>query len=451
MGRHSLPDDGARGTRGRARAAARRRTVALATALVLAVAAGTAIAVTARTAVLRRSCEAIRRAAGSGRLARCGARRPGRRRPGPQGEDHLGRLLHGRPGDRPRLLQGRRFVRFAPPNPTSRCGSPTPRCWVDRAKDAIGERPAHRGGTWPPRPSTLAAVPASAAARSAGRRRPTRWAEVATAATARDASCASASADPARSASGLLALSCIGKSAASAGRPAAAPGPPPSPNCSRGGSPTSDGQVPDTLARTTRRRSGNPRRNQARGALRAGGVRVQRRARRGPGGCDSSIRRTARRSSTIRTPWSARPGMSTDESRAAMRFIDPARRSRVRRASWPRRASVRPAGRRTVRVASAAGGSSPQPYGSATRDHRPAPRASRRRSACGDHGAERPADDGGGRLGFDGGARAGPRGPDPDGRHQSRAAPGSGAFHAPRTRSACGSSATTSTAPSDYR
>ncbi|MER0444445.1 substrate-binding domain-containing protein [Streptomyces sp. Edi4] len=213
MGRHSLPDDATGASGGAARVATPARTVALALALVLAVAAGTAVAVERGLLSLRRSCEAtavrldLVASPDVAPAVRAVADRARRERITSDGS-----CMDVRVSARDSFEVAASFA--SPARPDFSVWIPDASLWVDRAKDASAN--VLTAGHIATSPVALAAVPAAAVslgwpAKTYG------WAELATA-TARDAAPRLGMADPTRSASGLLALSCVGKSAASAGR-----------------------------------------------------------------------------------------------------------------------------------------------------------------------------------------------------------------------------------------
>ncbi|WP_328314061.1 substrate-binding and VWA domain-containing protein [Streptomyces sp. NBC_00442] len=210
MGRHSLPDDAATHGSG----AARRRTVALATVLVMAVAGGTAIAVQRGLLSFRRSC-----AASAVRLDLVAspdiapAVRAVAERARAQKITSDGSCMDVRVSARDSYEVAASFASAAKPDFS--VWIPDASLWVDRAKDAGESAGVVTAGHIAASPVALAVVP-SAAASLAWPQKTYTWAELATS-TTQDDKLRLGSADPARSASGLLALSCIAKSAASGG------------------------------------------------------------------------------------------------------------------------------------------------------------------------------------------------------------------------------------------
>lgn len=302
MGRHSLPDDAATGSTGEGRGSARRRTVALATALVLAVAGGTAIAVQRGLLTFSHSCaaSAVRLdLVASPDVAPAVKAVADRARKEKITSD--GSCMDVRVTARDSYKVAASFTSGAKPDFS--VWIPDSSLWVDRAKDTSGSATVVTAGQVAASPIALAAVPATANTLGWPQKTYT-WAEL-TEATAQDGKGRLGSADPAHSAAGLLALSCIGRSAASRGP--------------EGSTRTavlakllaqrvsdSDGQVAGTLARdNSAAETRDPRRNQA--VVLSEQAAFAHNAARGAGqGCGSSTPRTARRSSTFRTRWSAR-------------------------------------------------------------------------------------------------------------------------------------------------
>ncbi|MGP3954086.1 substrate-binding domain-containing protein [Streptomyces sp. 7N604] len=209
MGRHSLPDDSAPGGTG-ARTRARRRTVAISTALVLAVAAGTVAALRGDLLSFDGSCDgetmplrvvaspdvapALRIVAGRARAD--GVRTDGR---------CLDVRVTARPGYEVAGELSRRGAR-----PGYEVWLPDSSVWVEQVL-ASGTGPSlGDGGNVASSPLALATVP-SAAEKLGWPRRTYTWAELAEAAEKADLRLGAA--DPARSATGVLALARIGASA----------------------------------------------------------------------------------------------------------------------------------------------------------------------------------------------------------------------------------------------
>ncbi|MFG2720409.1 substrate-binding domain-containing protein [Streptomyces sp. NPDC048416] len=361
MGRHSLPDDAASASSGATRVAASRRTVALATVLVMAVAGGTAVAVQRGVLSFRRSCtdSAVRLdlvaspdVAPAVRAVADRARR-----------DKItsdGSCMDVRVSARDSYEVAASFASAAKPDFS--VWIPDASLWIDRAKDASAN--VLTAGHVAASPVALAVLPRAAQTLGWPRKTYT-WAELATA-TAQDDTVGLGSADPARSASGLLALSCVGKSAASAGADGD----------------TRTAALAKLLARRVYADDAEAVKTLASGS--SGGS----------GGSDDSRRNQALvLSEQAAFTYNAAHGtaqrlrlfypedgapqldypytmvrearMSTDESRAAMRFMtllgDPESLRVLGEAGFRT-----PGGPAAEQVASAAGARSPQPYASAT-------------------------------------------------------------------------------------
>ncbi|MFI6052807.1 substrate-binding and VWA domain-containing protein [Streptomyces violascens] len=363
MGRHSLPDDAATGSTGEGRSSARRRTVALATALVLAVAGGTAIAVQRGLLTFSHSCtaSAVRLdLVASPDVAPAVKAVADRARKEKITSD--GSCMDVRVTARDSYQVAATFTSGTKPDFS--VWIPDASLWVDRAKDAGGSASVVTAGHVADSPVALASVPA--AAKSLGWPQKTyTWAEL-TEAAARDGKVRLGSADPVHSAAGLLALSCIGKSAASRGPEGGTRAAALAKLLSQRVS-DSDGHVADTLARDdSAAETGNARRNQA--VVLSEQAAFAYNASRGSG---QGLRLFYPKDGAAQLDYPytmvREAGMSTDESRAAMRFLtllgDPESIRVLAGQGFrtPGRPSVDP-------VASAAGGSSPQPYASATAD-----------------------------------------------------------------------------------
>ncbi|WP_438294934.1 VWA domain-containing protein [Streptomyces sp. HUAS TT7] len=363
MGRHSLPDDAATGSTGEGRSSARRRTVALATALVLAVAGGTAIAVQRGLLTFGHSCtaSAVRLdLVASPDVAPAVKAVADRARKEKITSD--GSCMDVRVTAQDSYKVAASFTSGAKPDFS--VWIPDAALWVDRAKDASGSASVVTAGHVADSPVAFAAVPE--AAKSLGwPQRTYTWAELADAA-ALDGKVRLGSADPVHSAAGLLALSCIGRSAASRGPEGSTRTAALAKLLSQRVS-DSDGELADTLARdNSAAETGNARRNQA--VVLSEQAAFAYNASRGAG---QGLRLFYPKDGAAQLDYPytmvREAGMSTDESRAAMRFLtllgDP---ESVRAlAGQGFRTPGRPA---AGPVASAAGGSSPQPYASATAD-----------------------------------------------------------------------------------
>ncbi|MER5847794.1 substrate-binding and VWA domain-containing protein [Streptomyces sp. NPDC002012] len=210
MGRHSLPDDYAADGSGDGPPLRRRRTVAIATMLVLAVAAGTAVAVQGDLLSFSKSCEdsAVRLSmAASPDIAPAVRAVADKARKDDLRSD--GRCLYVRVVARDSykvadaLSSGTR-------TPDYQIWLPDSDLWLDRAKGSGDGIPITPGDSVASSPVTLAMVPS--AAKSLGwPKKKYSWAEL-TAATTDSDKVRLGAADPARSATGLLALSSIGAS-----------------------------------------------------------------------------------------------------------------------------------------------------------------------------------------------------------------------------------------------
>ncbi|MEU9100702.1 substrate-binding and VWA domain-containing protein [Streptomyces sp. NPDC048361] len=357
MGRHSLPDDAATPSSGAARVAARRRTVAIATALVMAVAGGTAIAVQRGLLSFRRSCaaSAVRLdLVASPDIAPAVRAVADRARTEKITSD--GSCMDVRVSARDSYEVAASLASPAPPDFS--VWIPDASLWVDRAKDAGESAGVVTAGHIAASPVALAVVPEAAKPLGWPQRTYT-WAELATA-TAQDDKLRLGSADPARSASGLLALSSIATSAASGGADgdtrAAALAKVLAQRISPG-----DGQAVQTLAPDG---SGDPHRNQALVLSEQSAFAY------------NAAHDTGRHlrlfypkdgAPQLDYPYTMvrETRMSTNESRAAMRFMTLLGEPESLRvlAGLGFRTPGLPA---ADPVASAAGASSPQPYASAS-------------------------------------------------------------------------------------
>ncbi|CAM5325803.1 hypothetical protein SXANM310S_04774 [Streptomyces xanthochromogenes] len=362
MGRHSLPDDAARTSTGAA-PAARRRTVALATALVLAVAGGTAVAVQRGLLSFSRSCAstAVRvDLVASPDVAPAVEAVAERARKEKITSD--GSCMDVRVTARDSYKVAASFTSRS--RPDFAVWIPDASMWVDRAKDAAGSATVVTAGHVADSPVALGVAP-SAAKTLGWPQKAYTWAELGMA-TAADDKVRLGSADPAHSAAGLLALSCIGKSAgqgAEGSTRTAALAKVLSQRVTDG-----DGQVMENLATVN-----SPK--QSGSSHRSGAVVVSEQAaftyNAGHRGTDEGVRLFYPKDGApqLDYPYTMvrEAGMSTDESRAAMRFLTLLGDSESAQvlAGHGFRA---PGGRVADALPSAAGGSAPQPYASASAD-----------------------------------------------------------------------------------
>lgn len=209
MGRHSLPDDFATRPNGNSSRPRRRRTAVIATMLVLGVAAGTAFTAQGVLLSFSRSCEgsAVRLSLMTSPdrpIRACG------RRQGAQGPGQVRRALPPCPGRRPQFVPGRRCAlrrhpHPGPPDLAARLRSPA------GSRRGTGEGiPITPGDSIASSPVTLAVTPS--AAKALGRpKKEYSWAEL-MASTTKSDKVRLGVADPARSATGLLALTGIAAS-----------------------------------------------------------------------------------------------------------------------------------------------------------------------------------------------------------------------------------------------
>ncbi|MFB7528240.1 substrate-binding and VWA domain-containing protein [Streptomyces sp. NPDC056178] len=210
MGRHSLPDDYATDGSGDGPPPRRRRTVAIATMLVLAVAAGTAVAAQGGLLSFSKSCEdsAVRLSmvtspdiAPAMRAVADKARKDDVRSDG--------RCLYVQVVARDSYKVAS-ALSSGTGTPDYQIWLPDSDLWLDRAKGSGDGIPITPGDSIASSPVTLAMVP-SAAKRLGWPKKNYTWAELTAAAMDSD-KVRLGSADPARSATGLLALSSIGAS-----------------------------------------------------------------------------------------------------------------------------------------------------------------------------------------------------------------------------------------------
>ncbi|MFK8907834.1 substrate-binding and VWA domain-containing protein [Streptomyces sp. YS-3] len=360
MGRHSLPDaHAAEGTRGRP-PAARRRTVAVATLLVLVVAGGAAVAASSGLLSSGDSCRdsAVRlELVASPDIAPAVRSVAERARADKVTSD--GSCIDVRVTARESYKVAAALG--AAREPDFAVWIPDSGLWVDRAKEGGESVPVATAGHVAASPVVLGLV--APAAKSLGwPSRTYTWAELAAATTGSDTLRLGA-ADPARSAAGLLALSSVGRSAARRGADgdtgAAAVAKALSQRTS-----DSDAQVVTTLARGGG--SGDPRHNQA--VVLSEQTAYAYNTGRGAGqGLDLFYPKDG--SPLLDYPYTIvrENRLSTDRSRAAMRFLTLLGSPESRRAltgsgfrapgEAPDEASVRKAG-----------AAAPQPYATSTAD-----------------------------------------------------------------------------------
>ncbi|MFP3989938.1 substrate-binding and VWA domain-containing protein [Streptomyces sp. E11-3] len=357
MGRHNRPDHHATDEAAR-RPRTRHRSVALATVLVLGVATGTAVAVNSGLFSLNGSCAdgAVRLnlvaapdIAPALRSAATDARE--------QGVTSDGRCLDVK-------VSARDPYKVAD---ALRAGDdlgyevwvPDSDLWLDRAAQGDEEMPVTAAGNIAHTPVAMGTVPS--AAKSLGwPGKKYSWAELTTAATADDQLRLGA-ADPARSATGLLALTAIGASAEQASGPEAETQVAATAKLLAQRTSDSDAQALDTLARdNSGTERGNPRRNQA--LVVSEQAAFTHNAAAGPEG-SLSLFYPKDGSPRLDYPFALvnETRLSTDQSRAAVRFM-----SLLGEA--PGRAVLEKHGFRSGNgtppegLVSAAGGRAPQPY-----------------------------------------------------------------------------------------
>ncbi|MFD9790178.1 substrate-binding domain-containing protein [Streptomyces sp. NPDC059070] len=375
MGRHSLPDDGtARGTRSRP-AAARRRTVVVATLLVLAVAGGAAVAASGGLLSFGDSCQdsAVRLdLVASPDLApavRSVAERARRDKVTSDGSCIDVRVT------------ARESYRVADAlaagqDPGFAVWIPDSALWVDRAKEGGDGVPVATAGHVALSPVALALV-APAAKTLGWPARTYTWAQLTTAVTRPDGPRLGA-ADPARSATALLALSSVARSTAEQGSDGATRAAALTRLLARR---TSAGDAPVT-GTLTRDGSGpthtDPHRNQA--VVLSEQAAFAYNAGRGPAlGLDLFYPEDG--APQLDYPYTIvrQNRLSTDRSRAALRFLtllgEPESRRALARGGF--RAPGEPVAEELVRTA---GGGSPQPYATSSA---PAPSAKEIEDALG--------------------------------------------------------------------
>ncbi|MEE1736712.1 substrate-binding and VWA domain-containing protein [Streptomyces sp. BE147] len=364
MGRHSLPDDFATEEHRGGPPPRRRRTVAIATMLVLAVAAGTAVAVQGGVLSFSESCEdsSVKLSmAASPDIAPAMRAIADKAR-----EDEVrsdGRCLDVKVVARDSykvadaLATGDESLDF-------QVWLPDSDLWLDRAKGVGESIPITPSDSVASSPVALAMVP-PAAEKLGWPQKTYSWAELVASAMESDKVRLGA-ADPARSATGLLALTSIGASSGSQG----------------GDSDTrvaetakvlaqrmSDGdtQVLETLARDgSGTEEGNPKRNQA--VLLSEQAAFAHNAEAGGGGkVDLFYPKDG--SPLLNYPYTLvdEPKLSTEEARAALRFMT-LLNDRGSRAVLTRHGFRSVDGTAGEAVVTAAGGRTPQPYANAAAD-----------------------------------------------------------------------------------
>ncbi|MGW8885450.1 substrate-binding and VWA domain-containing protein [Streptomyces sp. NPDC055749] len=357
MGRHSLPDDYATEGAGDA-PPRRRRTVAIATMLVLAVAAGTAVAAQGGLLSLSESCEdsAVRVSmvaspdiAPAVRAVADRARKDGVRSDG--------HCLYVEVVARDSYKVADALAR-SDKAPDYQVWLPDSDLWLDRARGNGDGIPVAPGDSVAASPVAFAMVPS--ASRTLGWPRKTySWAELVASAMQSDKVRLGA-ADPARSATGLLALASIGASSDEQG----------------GDSDTrvaetakvlaqrmsdSDAQVLETLAQdSSGAEEGNPKRNQA-VLLSEQAAFTHNADSTGGGRLDLFYPKDG--TPLLNYPYALvnEPELTTDQSRAALRFMTLLRDESSRRTLEQRGFRIAD-GTAGTSVVAAAGGKKPQPY-----------------------------------------------------------------------------------------
>ncbi|MBT2505808.1 VWA domain-containing protein [Streptomyces sp. ISL-98] len=360
MGRHSLPDDAATdGTR--SRPPVHRRTLAIATMLVLSVAAGTAVAVQGGLLSFSGSCadSAVRlKVVASPDVA------PAVRAAAQYARDEEvtsdGRCLDVAVVARD-AYKVADAVTGGTAEPDYQVWIPDSDLWIQRAESSGDGSPLTSVGNVASSPVALAMVPS--AAKSLGWPRKTyTWAEMSAAATEKDTLRLGA-ADPARSATGLLALTSIGRSEHKK-----------SPDDDTKVAATAkllsqrisdtDAQVLKTLAKDdSGTEKGNPRRNQA--VLLSEQAAFAHNTAGGSPGLELFYPKDG--APQLDYPYALvnEPELSTDQSRAALRFMTLLGEPESRKFLVDRgfRMPDKPVSEGVVRVA---GGRAPQPYALAT-------------------------------------------------------------------------------------
>jgi hypothetical protein len=356
MGRHSLPDDDA-ADGGRSRPRSRRRTIAIATMLVLAVAAGTGIAAQSGLLSFSGSCEdsAVRLdLVASPDIAPAVREVAGRAREEKITSD--GQCMDVRVVARENHEVARELAAGAEPG--YEVWLPDSAVWAERVTALGAGVPLTPAGNVAASPVALATVP-SAGGKLGWPKKTYTWAQLAKAATTTDAVRLGA-ADPARSATGLLALTSVSQSAGKEGPEAdtqvAATAKVLSQRASEG-----DAQVAGTLAPEGSGKDGDARRNQA--AFLSEQAAFAHNSSAGAGVRRLELFYPKDGAPRLDYPYHLvdETELSTDESRAATRFMallgeDPSRRTL---AAHGFRSPDGPVEESLVRTA---GGRAPQPY-----------------------------------------------------------------------------------------
>ncbi|MFF8847853.1 substrate-binding and VWA domain-containing protein [Streptomyces sp. NPDC015127] len=358
MGRHSLPDaDATEG--GRSRPRVRRRTTAIATSLVLGVAAGAGAAVESGLLSFAGSCEdsAVRiDVAVSPDLAP--AVRETAERAREQGIRSDGQCMDVQVVSRENH-EVAELLSTGSNSPDYEVWVPDSEIWAERVRSTGDGVPLTPAGNVARTPVVLATVP-SAAAEMGWPRTTYTWAELTEAATATD-DIRLGSADPARSATGLLALTSVSRSAQRT-----------DPDADTGVAATAkllsqrvsdtDTAAANTLSRADAgQAAGDPARNQA--VFLAEQAAFAYNASAGEGVPDLRLFYPEDGSPMLDYPYELvdETDLSTDESRAATRFMllleEPEARAALTRQGF--RAPGRPVDGQLVR---AAGGRAPQPF-----------------------------------------------------------------------------------------
>ncbi|MFF0747410.1 substrate-binding and VWA domain-containing protein [Streptomyces sp. NPDC004111] len=358
MGRHSLPDEYGQDTARSTRPAVRARTVAVATALVLAVAAGTTYAVQSGLigsgacgdGTARLDVAASPDVAPALRAAADEARRTDIRSDGNCLDIRVSARDSARVADSlgPGKDRG---------SPDFQIWVPDAKLWLERAR-AAGSVTLSSLGRVAVSPVGVAAVP-TAAAKLGWPRRTYSWAELAAAGTTR-AAMRLGTADPSRSATGLLALTSVGQSAAATKDPDAQTKSAAVAKLLAQRMADSDTQVLGTLPQNdSASESGNPKRNQA-VFLSEQAAFAHRAAKGSP---DLRLFYPKDGTALLDYPFTMvdEGRLSIDQARAAMRFQlyleDPAGRRVMARYGF--RAPGKPVDEALAR---AAGANAPQPY-----------------------------------------------------------------------------------------
>ncbi|MFF2013599.1 substrate-binding domain-containing protein [Streptomyces sp. NPDC058195] len=358
MGRHSLPDDYADGGSGDGSPPRRRRTVAIAAMLVLAIAAGTAVAAQGGLLSFSKSCgdSAVRLSVvASPDIAPALRAVADKARKDEVRTD--GRCLSVSVRDRDAYKVADALSRSTRA-PDFQVWLPDSDLWVDRAKGTGDGVPVTPGDSVATSPVALAMVPSAAKALGWPKKKYT-WAELTAAAVEAD-KMRLGSADPGRSATALMALTRIGASSEKAGDDSDTQVAATAKLLAQHMS-DSDSQVPKTLAQgDAGAAQGNPRRNQA-VLLSEQAAFAHNAASSGGGKLDLFYPEDG--APLLNYPYTLvnDAGMSTSESRAALRFMtllgEPGPQAVL--AGHGFRDADGAAG---PKVVSTAGGEQPQPY-----------------------------------------------------------------------------------------